>query len=192
VLARNPGYDGRLRAAIVLASTGDAEEASEAEEMARALAAAQPEHTLINAVLVPIVKASAALGCEQPDRAIDALQDVSRYERGFIAAFAPIHLRGQAYLMLREGRRAAAEFARILEHRGTDPFSPFHACAPLGLARAYHLIGDIAASLREYERFFANWTQADCGVPILVEARAEYDQLERIASEGAEAAAAEG
>ena len=124
VLARNPGYDGRLRAAIVLASTGDAEEASEAEEMARALAAAQPEHTLINAVLVPIVKASAALGREQPDRAIDALQDVSRYERGFIAAFAPIHLRGQAYLMLREGRRAAAEFARILEHRGTDPFSP--------------------------------------------------------------------
>jgi len=138
------------------------------------------------------VMATAALGRGEPALAIEALQPVAPYERGFIAAFAPIHLRGQAYLALREGRRAAAEFQRILDHRGTDPFSPFHACAPLGLARAYHLIGDIAASLREYERFFANWTQADCGVPILVEARAEYDQLERIASEGAEAAAAEG
>ena len=58
VLARNPGYDARLRAAIVLASTGDDREAEEAEEMARALAAAQPDHTLINAVLVPIVMAS--------------------------------------------------------------------------------------------------------------------------------------
>ncbi len=94
--------------------------------------------------------------------------------------------------MLREGRRAAAEFQRILDHRGTDPFSPFHAFAPLGLARAYHLIGDVTASLREYERFFTNWTQGDADVPIVVEARAEYDQLERIASEGAGTAAAEG
>ena len=117
---------------------------------------------------------------------------MAQYERGFIAAFAPIHLRGMAYLTLREGRRAAAEFQRILDHRGTDPFSPFHAFAPLGLARAYHLIGDITASMREYERFFTNWTPGDADVPIVVEARAEYDQLERIASEGAEAAAAEG
>ena len=186
VLARNPGYDARLRAAIVLAATGGDREVEEAEEIARALAAAHPDHTLINAVLAPIVMASAALGRGQPDAAIEALRPVAHYERGFIAAFAPIHLRGQAYLMLREGRRAAAEFQRILDHRGTDPFSPFHAFAPLGLARAYHLIGDVAASLREYERFFTNWTQGDADVPIVVEARAEYDQLERIASEGAE------
>jgi DNA-binding winged helix-turn-helix (wHTH) protein/tetratricopeptide (TPR) repeat protein len=196
VLARNPGYDARLRAAMVLAATGDESEAGEAEEMARALAAAQPEHTLINAVLVPIVMAYAALGRGQAEAgaeaAIEALRPVAPYERGFIAAFAPIHLRGLAYLRLREGRRAAAEFQRILDHRGSDPFSPFHAFAPLGLARAYHLIGDTAASMREYERFFTNWTQGDAGVPIAIEARAEYDQLERIASEGAEAATTEG
>jgi DNA-binding winged helix-turn-helix (wHTH) protein/tetratricopeptide (TPR) repeat protein len=185
VLARNPGYDARLRAAIVLASTGDGREAEEAEEMVRMLAAAHPDHTLINVVLAPIVMASAALGRGQPEAAIDALQPVAPYERGFIAAFAPIHLRGQAYLRLREGRRAAGEFKRILDHRGTDPFSPYHAYAPLGLARAYQLIGDAAASLREYERFLTNWAQADGDVPILAEARVEYEQLERDASEGA-------
>lgn len=192
VLARNPGYDARLRAATVLAAAGDEREIEEAEAIASALAAAQPEHTLINFVLSPIVMAAAALGRGQAEAAVEALRPAAQYERGFIAAFAPIHLRGQAYLRMREGRRAAGEFQRILDHRGTDPFSPFHAYAPLGLARAHHLIGDIAASLREYERFFANWTQADAGVPILLEARAEYEQLDRIANEDAEAAATEG
>jgi DNA-binding winged helix-turn-helix (wHTH) protein/tetratricopeptide (TPR) repeat protein len=187
VLARGGGYDPRLRAAFILAATGRNMEAEEVEAIVRELTSAHPDHTLINEVLAPLVVAAAALGRGQPDKAIDALRAMARYELGFIAAFAPVHLRGQAYLMLGDGRRAAAEFQRILDHRGTDPFSAFHAVAPLGLGRAYHLIGNFAASLDAYERFFTNWAQgpADANVPVLLEARVEYDALERTAGAGA-------
>jgi DNA-binding winged helix-turn-helix (wHTH) protein/tetratricopeptide (TPR) repeat protein len=189
VLTRGGGYDPRLRAAFILAATGKNMEAEEVEAIVRELTSAHPDHTLINAVLAPLVVAAAALGRGQPDKAIDALRSMSRYELGFIAAFAPIHLRGQAYLMLGEGRRAAIEFQRILDYRGTDPFSAFHAVAPLGLARAHSLIGNIAESLDAYERFFANWASADADVPVLLEARGEYETLERAAGAGAGAGA---
>jgi DNA-binding winged helix-turn-helix (wHTH) protein/tetratricopeptide (TPR) repeat protein len=192
VLTRGGGYDPRLRAAFILAATGKNMEAEEVEAIVRELTSAHPDHTLINAVLAPTVVAAAALGRGQPDEAIDALRSMSRYELGFIAAFAPIHLRGQAYLMLSEGRLAAIEFQRILDHRGTDPFSAFHAVAPLGLARAHRLIGNITASLDAYETFFANWASADADVPVLLEARAEYETLERAASAGAGAGTAAG
>jgi DNA-binding winged helix-turn-helix (wHTH) protein/tetratricopeptide (TPR) repeat protein len=174
VLARNPSYDPRLRAALTLAATGFAHEA---EAIADELAVANPEHTLINSVLVPIVRAGIELSRHQPARAIAQLQAVEAYELGFIAAFAPIYLRGQALLMQESGAQAAGEFQRILDRRGTDPFSPFHAVASVGLARARAMAGDVGESLRAYDAFLAGWADADEDVPILLEARHERDCL---------------
>jgi DNA-binding winged helix-turn-helix (wHTH) protein/tetratricopeptide (TPR) repeat protein len=170
VLARNPSYDSRLRAALILGAAGSA---CEAEAIADELSSANPEHTFINSILVPMVRAAVEIGRKQPARAIDHLRVVAPYELGFIAALAPIYLRGQAYLMTRSGLQAAAEFQRILDHRGTDPFSPFHAVASLGLARGRAMTGDAAGGLEAYEHFLSGWAEADAEISVLVDARKE-------------------
>ena len=110
---------------------------------------------------------------------------VAPFELGFIAALAPVYLRGQSYLMLGMAREAAEQFQRILDHGGTDPFSPFHAVAPLGLARACATAGDLDQSLKAYEQFLTEWTEADRDVPVLLEARDEYHRLLRAVASNA-------
>ena len=63
----------------------------------------------------------------------------SDYELGTVATLVPVYVRGLAYLGLGDGRNAHEQFQRILNHRGTDPFSPVCALAQLGLARALAL-----------------------------------------------------
>ena len=58
VLARKPSYDPKLRAAMILAATGSA---AEAENIAGELARADPEHTFITSVFVPMVRARVEL-----------------------------------------------------------------------------------------------------------------------------------
>ena len=55
---------------------------------------------------------------------------------------------------------AAAEFQKILNHRGIAPVSPLYPLSHLGLARAYALSGDSAKSRRMYQDFFALWKDA--------------------------------
>ena len=170
VLARNPSYEPRLRAALTLAVTGSS---AEAGAIATELANSNPDNTFINSVLVPIVRAGVEIGRDRPRQAIEHLRVAAPYEIGFIAALAPIYLRGRAYLMLKSGAQAAQEFQRILDHRGTDPFSPFYAVAQLELARARAMAGDDKGSREAYDRFLTGWGGADPDVPILVEALAE-------------------
>jgi hypothetical protein len=176
VLERSPSYDPRLRAALTLAAAGSN---SEAAAIAAELASTNPEHTFINLVLIPIVRAGIELSLKRPVQAIEHLRVVAPYELGFIAALAPVYLRGQSYLMQGSGLKAAGEFQRILDHRGTDPFSPFYAVAPLGLARARAMSGDLAGSLQAYEHFLTGWAGADSHVPVLSQARDEYGRLRR-------------
>ncbi len=90
----------------------------------------------------------------------------------------PIYLRGQACLRAGKGTEAAAEFQKILDHRGAAPFSPLYVLAHLGLARAYVLSGDLPKGRRAYEDFLALWKDADPDIPIFQEAKAEYARLE--------------
>jgi DNA-binding winged helix-turn-helix (wHTH) protein/tetratricopeptide (TPR) repeat protein len=182
VLARAPSYDSRLRAALVLAVMGSDREA---ESIASQLATANPEHTIINSVLVPIVRAGVELARKRPAQAIEQLEVVAPYELGFIASLVPVYLRGEAYLMLGAGLQAADEFQRIRRHRGSDPFSPFHAVALVGLARACAMAGNVVNSLQMYERFLTEWKDADADVPVVLEAREEYDALKRSAASAA-------
>jgi eukaryotic-like serine/threonine-protein kinase len=48
-------------------------------------------------------------------------------------------VRGEAYLAARRGSQAAAEFQKILDHRGIVLNEPIGALAHLGLGRAYAL-----------------------------------------------------
>ncbi len=84
---------------------------------------------------------------------------------------------GQAYLRAGSAKEAAAEFQKILDHRGVGGSSVLYPLARLGLARAYALAGDLEKSRNAYQDFFALWKDADADIPILQQAKAEYAKL---------------
>jgi cytochrome c-type biogenesis protein CcmH/NrfG len=86
-------------------------------------------------------------------------------------------VRGEAYLMLRDGKSAAAEFQKFIDHRGVVMNSPWGALARLGLARAYAMEGNTAKARAAYQDFLTLWNDADPDTPVLKEAKAEYARL---------------
>jgi eukaryotic-like serine/threonine-protein kinase len=75
------------------------------------------------------------------------------------------------------GVEAAAEFQKILDHRGLVIVDPIGALAHLQLGWAYALLGDKTKAKSAYQDFLALWRDADPDVPILKEAKAEYAKL---------------
>jgi predicted Zn-dependent protease len=95
----------------------------------------------------------------------------------FTIFLCPVYVRGEAYLMLHDGKAAAAEFQKFIDHRGVVMNFPWGALARLGLARAYALQGDAAKARAAYRDFLTLWKDADPDIPILKEAQAEYTKL---------------
>jgi DNA-binding winged helix-turn-helix (wHTH) protein/tetratricopeptide (TPR) repeat protein len=158
-------------AALVLAQAGDL---TRAESLADDLGRQDPLDTLVNEVVVPRIRAEVAIGRGQPERAVDLLRGAAPFE---LRDFTVPYIRGSAYLSARKGTEAAREFQKIVKNQGVDPISPYYPLAHIGLARAYVLQGDKAASRREYEEFLALWKDADQDIPILREARSAYAGL---------------
>ncbi len=88
-----------------------------------------------------------------------------------------MYCRGLAYLQLRDGTKAAAEFQKILDHRGLNSLNVLLPLAQLNLARAYALQGDNAKARTAYQDFFAAWKDADTDIPVLIQAKMEYAKL---------------
>ena len=84
----------------------------------------------------------------------------------------------RAYLAAHKGSEAAAEFQKILDHRGLVLNQPIGALAHLGLVRAYELQGDTAKARTAYQDFLTLWKDADSDIPILKQAKAEYAKLQ--------------
>jgi eukaryotic-like serine/threonine-protein kinase len=89
----------------------------------------------------------------------------------------PVYVRGKAYLAAHQGNEAAAEFQKILDHRGIVGNEPIGTLAHLGLARAYALQGGTTRARTAYQDFLTLWKDADPDIPILKEAKAEYAKL---------------
>ncbi|MGA2459248.1 MAG: hypothetical protein ABSF85_16900 [Terriglobales bacterium] len=83
-----------------------------------------------------------------------------------------------AYLAQKNGPAAAAEFQKFLDHPGVVQNFLLGSLAHLQLARAYALSGDTAKAKGAYQEFFTLWKDADPGIPILKEAKAEYAKLQ--------------
>jgi tetratricopeptide (TPR) repeat protein len=149
---------------------------SDKQRLADEQANRYPGSIHVNVFSLPIVRAAIALRRNQPDQAIEYLKEVGPYEGGN-AGFWPSYLRGQAYLRLHRSSEAAAEFQRILDHRGWDALSPMYPLAHLGLARALSLAGNVTGSRKSYQDFFALWKDADSDLPVLIDARKQYEQL---------------
>src|SRR6266498_3585101 len=160
-----------------LALSGDA---TRAQSLSDGLARKLSRDTMQNSVWLPMISATLELkrgSAAGADNAIQLLQPARQYEAAL--SFRPTWLRGQAYLQAKNGALAAAEFQRIIEHRGWDVLSPLWPLAHLGLARAATLQGDIAKGRKAYEDFFLLWKEADVDLPVLIEARREYESTIR-------------
>ena len=87
-----------------------------------------------------------ALERQDPNGAIELLKVASTIELGLptnlVIFLCPVYLRGEAYLTLHDGNRAAGEFQEFIDHRGLVMKFPWGALARLGLARAYALEAD--------------------------------------------------
>jgi len=97
--------------------------------------------------------------------------------QGFFGALYPVYVRGQAYLSAHQGTQAAAEFQKIVDHRGVVASDPIGALARLQLGRSYVLSEDTAKAKSAYQDFLMLWKDADSEIPILKQAKTEYAQL---------------
>jgi tetratricopeptide (TPR) repeat protein len=136
-----------------------------------------PEATFVRTVLGPLTRAAVALRQHEPDAAIEALKPATQTELGTVAGLVPLYLRGEALRQKGKFAEAIAEYARVIEHRGVDPFAPMIPLAHLGIARAHATAGDIAASRKAYDALFAIWKDADADLGPLAAARGEYARL---------------
>jgi tetratricopeptide (TPR) repeat protein len=167
------------RPALALAMCG---ETAQAEKLAAETSKLFPNGTLWNAVQLPEIRAAIELQRDQPAKAVELLASASPYERAYPEA---VYLRGLAYLRLHKGAEAAAEFQKILDHKGASWGSTwlypnwglYYSISYLGLARGSALAGDAAKSRKAYQEFLALWKDADPGIPILKQAKAEYAKL---------------
>jgi serine/threonine protein kinase/Flp pilus assembly protein TadD len=166
---------GQLPAALAANALAICGESSESQAVLNELAKRFPSDTLLNRVRMPLIQAQLELERGNSSRALELLETTRTYE-GYLL-FPVAYLRGQAYLSLKKGNEAAAEFQKILDHRGWSAVSHFYVLAHLGLARAAALQGDTAKAHKAYQDFFALWKDADANVSVLIEARKEYDKL---------------
>jgi serine/threonine protein kinase/tetratricopeptide (TPR) repeat protein len=170
--------DNRMNAALLLARAGDAEGA---EKTFGELAKESPNDTLLHSVWIPIARASIELRRNNAAKAVELLESARPYElgTGFNSCnYWANYARAEAYLRARDGQNAAAEYQKILDHRGVSPTNPLYSLARVGLARAYSLQGDTTKARTAYQDFFAAWKDADPDVPILKQAKAEYAKLQ--------------
>jgi predicted Zn-dependent protease len=155
-------------------------DASKAEKVAANLAKQFPEDTLAQFNYLPAVNAEVALARHDSSKALEALQTAIPYELAsyYMLPLYPVYVRGEAYLAAHRGSEAAAEFQKIIEHRGLVWNEAIGALAHLGLAHAYVLQGETAKARIAYQDFLTLWKDADPDIPLLKEAKAEYAKLE--------------
>jgi serine/threonine protein kinase/Tfp pilus assembly protein PilF len=138
-----------------------------------------PEDTVVQFNYLPTVKALVEINRGNIAKAVEILEAARSNELGspsnisMSLSLYPVYVRGLAYLAAKQGPEAAAEFQKILAHRGIVQTEPIGALAHLGLARAYVIQGDFAKARAAYQEFLALWKDADPDIPLLIAAKAE-------------------
>jgi len=171
--------------ALALALT-DANKSSQVQvtKLTDDLAHRFPEDTVVQFNYLPTIKAIVEINLGNPAKAIEIMEAARPYELGspsnisMSLSMYPVYVRGLAYLSVRQGTEASAEFQTILAHRGIVQTEPIGALAHLGLARSYAIQGDTDKAKAAYGDFLTLWKDADPDVPILKQANAEYAKLQ--------------
>jgi eukaryotic-like serine/threonine-protein kinase len=179
-ILRSDSRQGNAFSAIALALAGDF---AQATRLLDDLGKKFPADTIVQSDYLPMIRAATALRSGDAPRAIEALATAEPYELGqtntsFTFALYPVYLRGEAYLAMKHGAAAQAEFQKILDHYGAVGNQPIGALAHLGLARSYALQGNITKALVAYNDFLSLWKNADPDVPLVKEAKEESAKLQ--------------
>jgi eukaryotic-like serine/threonine-protein kinase len=181
-----------VEAALAFAMAGDT---ARAESLAQDLNKRYPLDTQMQSLWLPAIQAQLVLTRKDGTTAINRLQSaLPPLEYGTILFVAnlsclyPTYVRGEAYLAAGQGKAAAAEFQKILDHSGIVWNCWTGALAHLGVARANALQSrnsqgadaDAARvrALAAYKDFLTLWKDADPDIPILKRAKAEYANLQ--------------
>ncbi|MGA7930141.1 MAG: protein kinase [Candidatus Sulfotelmatobacter sp.] len=177
-LALSSGRNVKIAAALTLARIGDA---SPVRALTEELEKNCPSNTLLKLYWLPTINAAIHLSNGNSSQALVNLEAAAPYELGqagmFISSLYPAYMRGQAYLRARNGTAAAAEFQKLLNHRGVVGNFVTGALSHLQIGRAYTVAGDTAQAKSAYQDFFALWKDADPDIPILKKAKVEYAKL---------------
>jgi len=178
-------------AALAFAAIGDS---ARSESLAQDLNKRYPLGTQMQLLWLPTIQAQLALRKKNPASALTVLEPASAIELGLVqfsnntSCLFPVYVRGEAYLASGQGRSAATEFQKVLNHSGIVGTCWTGALARLGLARAESLQARTSSgadadaarvrALSAYKDFLSLWKDADPNILILKEAKAEYAKLQ--------------
>jgi eukaryotic-like serine/threonine-protein kinase len=159
-----------FRCAEAFADAGDL---TRAEALAAKLDGMDPEDTIEQKVELPLIRSIIERERGNAVSAADLLAQAEQYEWSLDVFYR----RAQAYLAAREPVKAAAEFEKLMAHRGWGWWPVYAPLAQLGIARAHAMQGDRENRRKAYDDFFHTWKSADSDIPILRQAKAEYKKL---------------
>ena len=165
--------DVREMAPLVMAGVGNT---AAAAKLSTELAQAYPTDTHIQGYWLPAIRAALFLRRNDAVQAVEILQTSNALELAF-PDMLTAYIRGEAFLRLHDGKRAATEYEKFTKHWGLVRNSPYGALARLGLARAYGMQGDTAKARNGYQAFLTLWKDADTDTPLLKRARMEYASM---------------
>jgi tetratricopeptide (TPR) repeat protein len=181
---------GREEAALAYAMADDS---PQAESLAGDLDRHYQLDTQVQSLWLPVIRGQVSLNKNKPSSAIDEMQASLPIEFGQVP-FLPNgtclfsnYIRGNAYLAAGQGKLAAAEFQKILDHGGMVWNCWTGSLARLGLARATALEAGTskgadadtarARALSAYKDFLSLWKDADPDIPVFRQAKSEYAKL---------------
>jgi eukaryotic-like serine/threonine-protein kinase len=175
--------DVQYTAGLALAFAGDF---SRSEALAGDLEKRFPEDTFVKYTYAPVLRALTALARGKPSDSVEQLQIALPYELAvnglnfnhLLGGLYSAYVRGEAFVAAHEYAKGAAEFQKILDHRGIVGADPIGMLAYLQLGRTFALAGDQVKAKRAYGDFLTLWKDADSDIPILVQAKAEYARLQ--------------
>ena len=179
-LGLSSGRDVKTLATLTMARIGDA---SQAKAVAVELRKSYSTNTLVKLYWLPTINAAIQLQANNSSAAVTELEAAAPYELGApppmqTGMLYPAYLRGQAFLLAKNGSAAVAEFEKLLNHRGIVLNFVTAALAHLQIGRAYVMEGDTAKARAAYLDFLTLWKDADPDIPILKQAKAEYAKLQ--------------
>ena len=181
-LAVTNGRDGEYASALAL---GLAVDSSQSEALADDLDKRFPEDTFVRFTYLPVLRALSALHRGQPAEGVEQLQTALHYELAvnglnaqfYLGGLHSAYVRGEAFVAAHQYAEAAAEFQKILDHRGIVGADPIGVLAHLQLGRTFALSGDKTKAKAAYQDFLTLWKDADPDVAILKQAKSEYAKL---------------
>jgi len=180
-LAMSNGREVQFMSALALALAGDT---ARVQTLENDFAKRFPDDTLVKFIYLPSLRAQREILRRDFAKVVAELQTSIPYELGqtnggatISVSLYPAYIRAEAFRAAKQGKEAAAEYQKILDHRGIVINGPLGVLAHLGLGRAYALSGETGKAKIAYQDFLALCKDADPDIPILKEAKTEYASL---------------